>query len=512
MKKLLSVLFITILVLAVFTIPAYAKPLTIHLYYPNNPAYPFNEEWASIKEIEKQFDVDLVFEVIPMDDYQNKVSDALSSKGNKDPDVILYQNSQGANANYAINGAILPISDYKEWTPNFNARVSEFGRKNDIERVKLIDGKLYYLPSISDYTIYESGLILREDYLNEKGFRAPKSYDDLYNILSSYKKDFPDSTPLTLSGNLGEFFAYTMPSFGISLGDNSSSTTSVLSWDYIAHQYFNGAISDQYKVYLEFISKLYAEGLLDFSMTSPSSSDNNWKQKMADGKAMATYTYFSDISEIESLTTIENFILTLYPPLKGPAGAYHIPKNTISLGLLFPSDITSNPNFEKIVRKVDEIFFSNEAKRIWTIGVKGKTYTEKNGEIIYSDSVINDSTSIFKTLQKDYGCGILATQLVWKLDLEMSQRSMQFMSVNLKVANMRNSVQYVPPAPLFDNVTAMNAATLLVQLNYSFNTWSNSFITGKRSIENDWDKYVTEMKQKGIEEFCEYFNQTMYIY
>lgn len=143
------------------------KPLKISMFYADNATLPFKEDWLLIQEIQKRFNVELDVEVIPIAEYQTKVSLALNT-GTNVPDVILYQSTKGENASLALNGAIVPISDYSDWTPNFNARVKEFGLEEQIEELKLKDGKLYYLPALYDKPFYDGGLIMREDRLAEK--------------------------------------------------------------------------------------------------------------------------------------------------------------------------------------------------------------------------------------------------------------------------------------------------------------------------------------------------------
>ena len=62
--------------------PADEKPLKISLYYPDNATLPFKEDWLLIQEIQKRFNVDLDVEVIPLGEYQTKVSLALNTGTN----------------------------------------------------------------------------------------------------------------------------------------------------------------------------------------------------------------------------------------------------------------------------------------------------------------------------------------------------------------------------------------------------------------------------------------------
>lgn len=113
------------------------------------------------------------------------------------------------------------------------------------------------MPSLTDKPFYDGGLILREDYLESKGLEAPKTFDDLYEILKAYKADYPDSYPLTILAGPRVLFRMTMPSFGISVGKNSADGSYVLSYDYDNKDFFAGAIDDKCKEYFAFLNKLY---------------------------------------------------------------------------------------------------------------------------------------------------------------------------------------------------------------------------------------------------------------
>ena len=172
MKKLVSLLLAILMVLGLAPRALMEEPIAISLYYSDNATLPFRQDWPVIQQLEKQYNVKLNFEPIPMADYGTKAGLALST-GENTPDVMLYLSTGGAYASYALNGAIVPISDYAEWTPHFNARVEEMGLQQDVDLNRLSDGKLYFLPSLYDLPFYDGGLIMREDYLKAKGFEPP---------------------------------------------------------------------------------------------------------------------------------------------------------------------------------------------------------------------------------------------------------------------------------------------------------------------------------------------------
>jgi len=479
------------------------KTVEISLYYSDNATLPFKADWLTIKESEKRTNTKLNFEPIPIADYGTKVSLALNT-GNT-PDVILYRTTQGENASLAMNGALVALSDYRDWTPNFNKQVEKFGMEKDVDSIRLKDGKYYYLPSLFDTPFYDGGLILREDILKKYNLSEPKTFDDLYVYLKKYKQDNPDSYPLTILAGPRVLFRMTMPSYGISLGKNSSTGTGVLSWNYDSRDYFAGATSDMYKSYVSYLAKLYKEGLLDPEMADPIDGDK-WAQKLATGKAVATYAYYDQIGGVTGKSSIQGFKLQMYPPLEGPGGAHHQPKSRTQAGIMIPAKTAKRADFEAVVRAVDDIFFSDEGAKLWCLGVEGVTYTEKDGKITYAKDIVEAPEGVYKSMQIKYGCGSDVTQLVWINSREMTKYDENYARINAEVEKMDNAIQAIPPTPLFDDVVSEEAGILRTPLLDAFEKWTNDFITGQKDIEKSWATYMKDMNNLGIEKYLELYN------
>ncbi|MDO5022367.1 MAG: extracellular solute-binding protein, partial [Eubacteriales bacterium] len=452
MKKLLAILASLMLLLGMLPAIAEEKPIELSMYYSDNATLPFRADWPVLLAIQEKYNVKLNVDPIPIADYQTKTGLALST-GQNAPDVMVSISSSGANASLALNGAVTPISDYADWTPEFNARVKEFGMEDEVASLALSDGKRYYMPALFDKPFYDGGLILREDFLKAKGLEAPKTYDDLYDILKAYKEEYPDSYPLTSIVAWRVLARMTMPSFGMSVGLNAATGTGTLSWDYEKKEYFAGAISEEYKNYIKFFHKLYAEGLLDPELTQDATSTS---QKLATGKAMATYGYYDQIGGWEQGSDIEGMKLQMYPPLKGTKGAFHQPKNRTGTGIMFPIGTSKRADFEQVVRKIDEIFFSKEAAQMWCIGLEGDSYTMDGDKIVYNDTILAAKEGIYKYMQNAYGSGCDGTQLVWEIAREMTKYDDNYAAINEVVAAM-DAIQYIPPTPSFDDITAEDA-------------------------------------------------------
>ena len=512
MKKTLLVALLVLVSLSFSLFGAGVKettsgPIAFSVFYSDNATLPFKHDWLTVTEVQKRVNAKVEFEVIPIVDYQTKVSLALNT-GTNAPDVILYQSTKGENAALSLNGAIVPISDYEAWTPNFNARVKEFGLEEDVAALKLKDGKRYFLPALFDVPFYDGGLILREDLLKKYNLAAPKTFDDLYQVLKVFKQHNPSSYPLTILAGPRVLYRMTMPAWGISLGKNGASGSNTLSWDYANKRYFAGAISEQYKSYITYLHKLYAEGLLDPEMAEPIDGDR-WNQKLATGKAMASYAYYDQIGGVTANSTIDGFKLQMYPALAGPAGAHHQPKSKTGSGILFPIKTAKRSDFEQLVRTVDEMFFSEENAKLWCLGVEGVTYTVQNGKIVFADEFVNAKEGIYKSMQVKHGTGSDVTQMVWVNAREMTKYDDNYARINAEVEAMGDVIRYIPPTPKFDDKQAEEAGSLQTPLHDAWERWNSAFLTGAKSIDRDWNAYVQEMKNLGIDRFLELYNSNL---
>ena len=135
---------------------------------------------------------------------------------------------------------------------------------------------------------------------------------------------------------------------------------------------------------------------------------------------------------------------------------------------MFPANTAKRADFEQLVRKVDEMFYSEENAKIWCLGVEGVTYKMDGDKIVYDDKIVNAPNGIFKQMQVDYGCGANGTQQVWLLDYELTKYDDNFKKINEDVAAMKDSIQSIPPAPAFDDMAAEDAASLSTPLADKF--------------------------------------------
>ena len=131
----------------------------------------------------------------------------------------------------------------------------------------------------------------------------------------------------------------------------------------------------------------------------------------------------------------------------------------------------------------------------------------ENGKIKYAKEITEAPEGIYKAMQLKYGCGADTTQLVWINSREMTKYDDNYARINAEVEKMDMAIQPIPPTPLFDDAVAEEAGILRTPLLDTFEKWNNDFITGKKDIDKDWNAYVTEMNNVGIEKYLALYNE-----
>src|SRR5690625_3344603 len=143
------------------------------------------------------------------------------------------------------------------------------------------------------------------------------------------------------------------------------------------------ATTDEYKELLEYIHKLYDEGLIEQSIFSI-----EWGQFLANASDnLYGSMIFYDPIELfgEEIGAQYNSLAAL----EGPEGFKDYNKLSPSVWETSSFVITSeNENPEAAVRWMDH-FYSEEGAKLYYMGVEGETYEEDGGEIKYMDHILN---------------------------------------------------------------------------------------------------------------------------
>ncbi len=93
---------------------------------------------------------------------------------------------------FVAGGAILPVSDFVQYMPNFQDKVEKWGLQADVDNLRQADGKFYLLPGVSEIVVPQYSYVVRKDIWDELGLSyAPKTFDDFQKDLEKVHKAYP---------------------------------------------------------------------------------------------------------------------------------------------------------------------------------------------------------------------------------------------------------------------------------------------------------------------------------
>lgn len=462
--------------------------------------------------------------VVPKDSWAEKLS-ILMASGDL-PDVIAGMDTFNMSATdellYANQGYIKPISDLMENNSIYFKQVLN----DDPEIRNLIsqdDGKIYSLPGIAIcyHCNYSQKMYINSTWLKNLNLSMPTTIDEYYNVLKAFKEqdangngDPNDEVPLIANsdGWHTQLDGFLMCPFTYCDADSHLAVDA-------NNKIFYSATTNEYRDGLRFLNKLYNEGLL-----SPESFTNdqatNSKINVSNGD-YATFGSYPTAYQIYSGDTKIWKQYDILPPLKGANGTattpnYELSRNVIRGNMVITS-AAKNP--ELIMRWVD-YFYSNEGTMFRT-GREGTEWRKAEaGEVGFNGEPAD--YALLKTPEDDkYYNNVDFTQSI-PVNYSQKYREGAAAAEDFRDDSIANGTEI----QLFRGTAAYEAVADHVSLpklsvseeqanDYSrieteIKDYQNEaivqFITGTMDLDKDWDSYVAQLDNIGLQDYLSMSN------
>lgn len=357
MKKSLAILLCLLLALSAHTaaFAETAEPIMLTALW-NSTGSQMNEENSVMRAIEEATGIRLICSSSA--EYATKLSTLIAS--NDLPDMFSAGGDQAMQLR--DNGYLMDIAPYlKEFAPNLYAELEDVLFMSQLNE----DGKVYGL--FSAMTWYPSALAVRSDYLEAVGMDIPSNIDEFYDVLKAFTHDDPDGNGMDDTYGIAYFidnlrsFEYTFGAWGIPVGNRILLEDGTVT-TYMKHP--------RYLEVIEFLRKLYQEGLMDPDFATYSTMD--WFGRLWEGK--------TGCFDFQSVGTTNNWYPGRYTQtpvptfdfavIEGPYGDKGCVKQypSVSSYTLMVSSKCKNP---EAVAKLLEYTNSEEGQIITCLGVEG---------------------------------------------------------------------------------------------------------------------------------------------
>ena len=485
--------------------PIVKEPITLKFMVKRTAVQPPHEEIYVWQEYEKMTGVKIEWINVPDTDLAEKRNLAIAS-GDL-PDVFIRCGFPDLDVlRYGEQGVFIELNDLiDKYAPNLKACMEQYPEVG--KGLPEYNGKIYAAPVLYDSEAILTGtrFFIRRTWIDKLGLSMPTTTDELYEVLKAFKENDPngngkaDEIPWTTT-NISVIVNALKGAWGL---QNRGSKHPNVDWDEEANDLRFIPITDEYKELLQYVRKLYSEGLIDqeiFTMDhakliAKGEQDLVGAFNFANSQAIGA----SHEQEYEGIPEA----------LEGPHGH----KLWVQKGPVLSSkgsfQITNVCKYPEVAMRWIDYFYSEEGATFFYMGVEGVTYTKKpDGTLEYSIKELENMPE-----------GTSFDQIVGKYTPYMGGGNPQLTKTHyfkggetqpipLKAA--QNVAPYAPKEIWGGFNHTIEEAERLAELQNDIITYVDSmraqFITGEASFDQ-WDDYVKQIQQMNLDEYMEIYKK-----
>ena len=466
---------------------------------------PMVVDSVSVQTIKELLNIELVLRPVPESDFSTKLSTTLAT--NSMPDVI--DNVRIADIRtYGITGMFADLEEYAEYIPDYLGLVLADDRATETAKFR-VGGKLYGFRDLEKYRIgVAPAPMIRKDWLAEAGLSEPATWAELYEDLLAIKAAHPDSYAFSSRNGtnymIGQY-AYTLGSGGFQ-GFNK---TNGMYYEPDVDAYVYGPADEDFRIVIEFLSKAYADGLLDpdyaimtkdlcFEKLSTGGlffqTDNNTHAARVWNPALQESDPDSGFKMLDPLENSE-----------GQTRQYRYEKDWAGHAVVS----SQAEDVEKIMAFYNWLY-TDEGTMVTNFGIEGETYDMVDGEPMIKQEILdrhkNDSDQ-YNGVQGELGVGLLCyAKYIDETTYKQTTDPMMISDGDkLQEATDRGEIQFMPGWPPLSDDQIEREKTLQLQLGAIFDQEINNFISGKRPM-SEYDDLIADLKAAGSEELEQIYN------
>lgn len=448
--------------------------------------------------LEEQLNMDLELVTIPSEGVTTKVN-ALAASG--DLPTILFKTgdtSDIAKVNeLGEKGVFLNVMDYLDKVPNYAKYLEDDFIRRELSNT---EGNVYAFAKVyTDENIMYTTPIIRQDLLegSEYSHQEIQTIDDLTEVLVYLTEKM--GTPAWIQRN----------------GFNAFMEKSGLLWnldhdtfyDYEQDAFTHPALEERTKAYVEWLRDLRSRGVIhpDWAIMT----DETWEGLLASDKGFFTIDRMSIIGD-NNFSEDFDWQPVDYPAINGKAYLQPNQAKTMPTTAWVINAKAGQEEIDKALEFMD-FLYDEKNHEVLTMGFEGKTYTKEDANTmagirwliqIYGENADDPNAEFL------YQHGIQSfTRLQTPIDMKSfpgTYPEVMYQQID-HIKEKQNGFRPSAPTVAFTDEIRTRLTTQETSLNTYFDEQIIKFIEGERSMD-EWDAFVGEMKQKGVEEVVGYYN------
>ncbi|MEC0309443.1 extracellular solute-binding protein [Paenibacillus lautus] len=441
------------------------------------------------KEIEKRTGIKVNFQAYSSATFQDKLKVTVAS--GKLPDII-HGLTPPELKKIGKQKAVVAINEYLDMLPNFKRMyvdenpwvIPSYGDES---------GNIYTWPVANINRDVNHGFLYRKDIFDELGIKEWTNTDEFYQALKKLKEAYPDSYPYASKTKEHIFRDW---AFGWGIGGANYPTY----YDETAKVWKYATIQPEHKEMLDFMKKLYNEGLLDPEFMTD--TDDSWTAKMTSGnKSFVTYDWIGrlDLFYNQVKDQNPNYDLRYGNPV-GPTGNG---KTIESITNGFSIAVANNDNKEASLKLLDYLTSPSGATLV-TMGVEGETFKMEGDKAVYPELTDVPLVDI-SVLEDRYGLWLQG------LYVNSDKRSVYFnytekeQEAQDKLLN-GNKFEPLDPVVNFTDDETATIAEIQTSLKKLADEFNAKYILNKNYGEAQWQQWQVQAEKQGAKQIVDIFN------
>lgn len=422
---------------------------------------------------------------------KNKLKVLLASRDI--PDIIGTGFTDTAEINdLGMQGAFAPVDEHLDIMPNFRRIFYENEENRWIfSSYQAENGHLYFIPNYDIGRDVNHGILYRKDIFDKHQIALWNSPDSFYSAMKQLKEIYPKSTPF-VSKN------------GINLINQLSVSWGIVGfspyYDEENHIWKYSDTDDKMKEILDYLKKLYSEGLIDPEFLTTTQAA--WSSKMTQhDKAFVTFDW---INRLNTFTQIANdggdaeYDLRYGPPI-GPN------QTVVTIGKAGGSTTVAAGKNAELAFQLSDFLLSDAGAALVTMGLEGETYQiGENGKAFYSEFG-TDKVSITE-LENKYG--MFVNGMYKRFDrrsayYNFTEREQE--AQNYAISN--NKFEPMDPVLSFNAKETEEKGKILPNLKKAAEEFFMQYILTDNTGDASWEQWKQKAESLGASRLIDIYNQ-----
>lgn len=469
-------------------LPIVDKPTTLTWMLPSNSSN-IKEDTLIVKELEKRTGIKVQFQTYSPQTYQDKLKVIVAS--GKLPDIFGGLKPAELKKIGKQKG-VVAINEHADMLPNFkklymeenNWVVKSFGDEN---------GKLYTWPIYNLNRDVNHGFLYRKDVFDKLGIKEWTNTEEFYQALKKVKEAYPNSYPYASKG-LAYIFRDWSYGWGIGNGDYYPAYYDEKdgTWKY-------ASVQPAHKDMLDFMKKLYNEGLLDPEFLTD--TQDSWTTKMTTGKSFVTWDWIGRLDLFYNQIKGQNpeYNLRYANPI-GPTGNVRtLPKVSD-----FSVAVANNKNKDAALKLLDYLS-SPSGSELMTIGVEGVNFKWGDDKRPVYPQLTDLPLIDIGVLEDRYGMWLEGAYLrpdrrsvYYKLSEKEQEAQDKIMKTNKR--------EPADPILNFTDEEISVLAELQTSLQKSAEEFNAKYILDKKYGDAQWEDWKKTIAKNGLDQYMKVYN------